>query len=154
VEQAALNDERPITETFAPIQSGEQIVPIIDSLVNDVEGTYQVNIPNEGHIVKGFPEDLVIECQGVVSGAGIRGVAARSFPTKLMAGAMIPRWHEAELMVDALRTGDRDLVLLYLLQDGRTRDLEQAEALVDEWLADPRNDRLQRLFRTARRPSS
>lgn len=154
VEQAALNEERPITETFKPVQSGEQIVPIIDSLVNDVERTYQVNVPNEGHIVKGFPEDLVIECQGVVSSAGIRGVMARPFPSKLMAGAMIPRWHEAELMVEALRTGDRDLVLLYLLQDGRTRGLEQAEALVNEWLADPRNERLQRLFRVSSKSSS
>jgi alpha-galactosidase/6-phospho-beta-glucosidase family protein len=59
---------------------------------------------------------------------------------------MIPRWHEAGLVVEALRSGDRDLVLLYLLQDQRTRSLEQAEALLDEWLADPRNERMARLF--------
>jgi alpha-galactosidase/6-phospho-beta-glucosidase family protein len=63
-----------------------------------------------------------------------------------MAGAMIPRWHRAELMVNALRTGDRDLLLLYLLQDHRTRSLEQAEAFLDEWLTDPRNERMAQLF--------
>jgi alpha-galactosidase len=146
VEQAAKNKRKPIRETFEPVQSDEQIVPIMDSLVNDVERMFQVNVPNRGHIIQGFPEDLVIECQGVVSGAGIRAVAAPPFPPKLMAGAMIPRWHEAELVVEALRSGDRDLVLLYLLQDQRTRSLGQAEALLDEWLADPRNERMARLF--------
>jgi alpha-galactosidase len=146
VEQAALDESKPVTDTFPPVQSGEQIVPIIDSLVNDVERLFQVNIPNHGQIIPGFPADLVIECQGVVSGAGIRGISAPLFPPKLMAGAMIPRWHEAELMVQALRTGDRDLLLLDLLQDHRTHSLEQAEALLDEWLGDPRNKDLARLF--------
>jgi alpha-galactosidase len=146
VQEVALDEDTPVSETFKPVQSNEQIVPIIDSLVNDSERLFQVNIPNEGQIVKGFPEDLVIEGQGVVSGAGIRGVCAPPFPPKLMAGAMIPCWHRAELMVQALRTGDPDLVLLYLLNDHRTRSLEQAEALLDAWLADERNGRIARIF--------
>lgn len=146
VEHVALDESRAVTETFKPVQSGEQIVPIIDSLVNDVERLFQVNIPNTGQVIRGFPEDLVIECQAVVSRAGIRGVQARPFPPKLVAGAMIPRWHRAELMVNALRTGDRDMLLLYLLNDQRTRSLEQAEALLDEWFADPRNERLAQTF--------
>jgi alpha-galactosidase len=146
LEQAVLDKDRPITETFEPKQSDEQAVPVIDSLVNDTEHLFQVNIPNRGHIIKGFPEDLVIECQGVVSGAGIRGAVALPFPPRLMAGAMVPRWHKAELMVNALRTGDRDALLLYLLEDHRTRSLGQAEALLDEWLTDGRNERMARLF--------
>ena len=146
VEKAAMDESKPIGETFKPVQSDEQIVPIIDSLVHDVERLFQVNIPNQGQIIRGFPEDLVVECQGVVSGAGIRGVSGPPFPTRLMAGAMIPRYHRAELMVGALRTGDRDLLLLYLLDDQRTRSLAQAEALLGEWLADPRNERVARIF--------
>ncbi len=49
-------------------------------------------------------------------------------------------------MVNALRTGDRDMLLLYLLEDHRTRSLEQAKALLDEWLTDPRNERMACLF--------
>jgi alpha-galactosidase len=148
LEQAVLDESRPITATFEPTQSDEQAVPVIDSLVNDTERLFQVNIPNRGQIIDGFPEDLVIECQGVVSRAGVRGVGTVPFPPKLMAGAMIPRWHKAELMVNALRAGDRDMLLLYLLADHRTRSLEQAEALLDEWLADARNENLLRLFGT------
>ncbi len=59
---------------------------------------------------------------------------------------MIPRWQKAELMVEALRTQDRGLLLHYLLQDHRTRSLEQAEGLLDEWLAHPHNEPLARLF--------
>ena len=48
-------------------------------------------------------------------------------------------------MVNALRAGDRDVLLLYLLYDQRTRSLEQAEGLLAEWLADPRSERVARL---------
>lgn len=146
VERAALDASKPITDTFPPVQSDEQIVPIINALVNDVRGIYQVNIPNRGPILQGFPEDLVVECQGVVDASGIRGIAVPPLPRKLMAGAMIPRWKRAELFVEALRSRDRDLLLLYLLEDPRTRSLAQAELLLEEWLADPRNERVIRLL--------
>ncbi|MBI1922847.1 hypothetical protein HYR99_01215 [Candidatus Poribacteria bacterium] len=97
-------------------------------------------------IIKGFPEDLVVECQGVVNGSGLRGVTVLPLPRKLMLGVMIPRWRKAELLVEALRSRNRDLLLHYLLEDQRTRSLEQAEGLLDEWLADPRNERIAGLF--------
>jgi alpha-galactosidase/6-phospho-beta-glucosidase family protein len=148
VEEAAQDLSTPITMTFPPVQSNEQIVPIINALVNDIEGVFQVNIPNAGPILQGFPENLVVECQGIVNGSGIHGVRVPSLPRKLMAAAMIPRWHGAELMVEALRSGDRDLLLHYLLADQRTQSVEQAEALLNEWFADPRNERLARTFST------
>ena len=146
VEDVAMDSGRPVTDTFPPKRSDEQIVPIIDSLVNDVEALYQVNIPNEGQLLKGFPEDVVVEVQGVVNGAGIRGVSAPPLPRKLMATTMIPRWSEAEMFVEALSSGDPDIMLHALLADPRTRSMDQARALLDEWLADPRNGRLTRLF--------
>jgi alpha-galactosidase len=146
VERVAVDEMKPISATFKPVQSDEQIVPIINALVNDVQGIYQVNIPNQGCLIKGFPEDLVVECQGVVNGAGIHGVSAPAFTPRLMAGAMIPRWHKAELMVKALQTRDRNLILLELLEDHRTRDLETAEALLGEWFADARNAHVAQWF--------
>jgi alpha-galactosidase len=147
VESLALDESRPVTETIKPVQSDEQIVPIVNALVNDIPGLYQVNIPNRGPLLPGFPEDLVVECQGVVSGAGIRGVAVPPLPPRLMAGAMLPRWKDAEIFLQALQTGERELLLLDLLEDHRTRNLANAEALIDEWLVDPRNERIARLFK-------
>ena len=147
IENVALDESHPVSNTFKPKQSDEQIVPIINCLVNDVTGIFQVNIPNQGQIIQGFPENLVIECQGVVNGSGIHGVHCPPMPPRIQAGAMIPRWHRAEMEVEALRTGDRNLLLTYLLYDQRTRSLEQAEALLEEWLCDPRNESMARLFR-------
>lgn len=146
IEQAALDESRPITDTFEPKQSDEQIVPIINSIVNDQEGVYQVNIPNAGPIIAGFPEDLVVECRGVVNGSGVYGVTVPALPRKLMTSIMVPRWHKAELFIEALIEGDRGLLLLYLLDDPRTRTLEQAETLIDEWLDDSRNQKIAQIF--------
>ncbi|MDB5083139.1 MAG: Alpha-glucosidase, partial [Bacilli bacterium] len=146
IEQAALVENLRVTDIFKPVQSPEQIVPIINSLVNDSEGTYQVNIPNKGPIIKGFPEDLVIECQGIVSGAGIRGVGVCDLPRKTVVNVMIERWRQAEAKIEALRSGDRDTLLVALLEDQRTCSLQQAETILDEWLADPRNERLALIF--------
>lgn len=139
VEAAATAPTVAATDLFAPVQSDEQIVPIIHALVNDEPGLFQVNIPNQGAVLPGFPEDLVIECQGLVDGGGIRGIQIPPLPPKLVVSAMIPRWQRAELVVEALRQGDRDLLLHYLLVDPRTQSLAQAESLIDAWLSDKRN---------------
>ncbi len=158
VERAALDSTRPITDEFPAKKTDEQIVPIINSIVHDQPALYQVNIPNTGQILPGFPEDLVIECQAVGSAAGIRGIAAPPMPPRVFTGAMIPRWQRAELVVESFRQGDPQLLLAYLLYDQRTKSLEQAEGLIDEWLADPRNRRVARQFgrgpRPARRPAA
>jgi alpha-galactosidase len=146
VEQAALDESQPISATFKPEQSDEQIVPIINALVNDVPGIYQVNIPNRGHLIQGFPEDVVVEVQGVVNGAGIHGVAVPPLPRKLAAAAMIPRWQRAETYVEAIRAHDPQALLLYLLEDHRTCSLEQAEGYLRAWFADPRNPHLAEWF--------
>ncbi|WP_165972248.1 alpha-glucosidase/alpha-galactosidase [Paenibacillus piri] len=146
IEQAVTDESKPVTGIFPPVQSKEQIVPIIHALVNDTEGMFQVNIPNRGGIVKGFPDNLVVECQGVVSGAGIRGLNQPPLPAKLMAGAMIPRWSQAECMIEAMRLCDYGLLLSCLLMDHRTRSLQQAEQYLQEWFADPRNASLARAF--------
>ncbi len=81
-----------------------------------------------------------------MDGGGIRGVAVPPLPKKLIVSAMIPRWQRAELVVEALRQADYDLLLHYLLIDPRTQMLEQAESLLNEWLADSRNARVAHLF--------
>jgi hypothetical protein len=55
---------------------------------------------------------------------------------------MIPRWREAEQVVECMRQQNYNLLLLYILGDQRTRSLDQAEALLNTWLNDPHNVRL------------
>jgi alpha-galactosidase len=140
IKDTVTNEAGKVTDVFKPIQSDEQIVPIINALVNDVPGIYQVNIPNRGHIIAGFPEDLVIECRGVVDGKGICGIMEPALPEMIQAGVMIPRWAEAESRILAIKTGKYDAFKSMLLQDRRTKAPAQAEALLHEWLSDPRNE--------------
>ena len=139
IEKAIHDTVTPITRTFTPEQSPEQVVPIIDSLVNDIPRTFLVNIPNHGPIIKGYPEDLVVECQGLVNGSGIHGITVPDLPRKLVAEIMNPHWCRAEMAVEAVKTGDRNILLSYLLSNPQTKSLEQAERLIDAWLAEPQN---------------
>ena len=71
---------------------------------------------------------------------------AGPFPAKLVAGAMIPSWQRAELMGTTQQTGNAGMLLLYLLQDQRTRSLDQAAALIAEWHVEPRDTLIARRF--------
>jgi len=127
------------TDIFKPEPSSEQIVPIINSMLNDKPAVYQVNIPNRGGIIHGFPEDLVIECRGVVTGGGVSGLMEPPLPEKIMSGVMIPRWADAESLIHAAKSRTYDAFLAFILQDRKTHSIEQAEAFLKEWLKDPRN---------------
>ena len=125
-------------QVFEPVQSDEQIVPIIESLECDIKRIFQVNIPNCGQLVEGFPEDVVVECEGVVSGAGINGVHMGRLPDRVMAKAMYPRFAQCELLCQAAK-GDIEALRCSLLMNHQAKSLAQVDALIDRWLKDPRN---------------
>ncbi|MDR2303836.1 MAG: hypothetical protein LBE10_04545 [Treponema sp.] len=139
IEKAVDDPAIKATDIFEPVQSGEQIVPIINSMLNDKPAVYQVNIPNRGGIIHGFPEDLVIECRGLVSGGGISGLMENPLPASIISGVMIPRRAEAESIIYAAKECSYNAFLALILQDRRTREFEQAEAFLNEWLNDSRN---------------
>jgi len=146
VEDAVLSNGKA-TDVFKPVQSGEQIVPIINALTNDVEGVYQVNIPNTGRLLDEFPKDVVVEGPGIVNGAGVFGIKARPLPVSVVVGAMIPRWREAEQLVECIRQRNLNILKLLLLGDARSRSLDQVESLLDEWLSDPHNTAMANYFK-------
>lgn len=139
VREAAERPDRKVSEFFPPVRSDEQIVPIINALVHDERGIYQVNVPNTFGQLPGFPADIVVECEAEVSGAGVRPIGANRLPSRVMAGAMYPRYAEAEMMVEAVRTGKYEAFKLALLTDHRSQSEEQVDALLKEWINDPRN---------------
>ncbi|HID91322.1 TPA: alpha-glucosidase/alpha-galactosidase, partial [Candidatus Bathyarchaeota archaeon] len=65
--EVAADPSISLTKEFPPVKSEEAHVPIIDAIVNDREGIFQVNIPNDGAI-SGIPDDVVVEIPAVVSG--------------------------------------------------------------------------------------
>ena len=147
IETAAYDTNIRATDIFTPEQGDEQIVPIINAMTNDIPGIFQVNIPNKGHLIEGFPEDLVVEVEALVNGSGIHGIKMPALPVTVFAGAMIPRWREAEQVVGCMQYQSYNLLLQFIMNDPRTNSKEQAEAMLAEWLSSPYNTRLSDYFK-------
>jgi len=65
--------------------SGERAIPIIEAIIED-SNSYEiaVNIPNDG-IIENLPNDLIIECSGIVNKEGIRGIKLGNIPKGIAA---------------------------------------------------------------------
>jgi alpha-galactosidase len=109
----------------------EQIVPIMDGLVNNNEGYFQVNVPNRGAL-EGIPDDVVVEVPAIVNQKGIQPVHVGSLPPKVMVEQILPDWLETERELLAFKTGDRSILLHGVLQHHQTRSYDQAVAVLDE----------------------
>ncbi|MER3405453.1 MAG: hypothetical protein C4289_10120 [Chloroflexota bacterium] len=141
-----------VTDALPPVRTREIQVPIIDAIANDRPGIFQVNVPNNSAI-EGIADDVVVEGKALVDGAGIRLLHVGRLPAKLMHMVLLPRILKMEKELLAFVTGDRDVLVSCVLEDHRTRSLEQAEAVVDAMLALPWNANLAQRFSRPRRRS-
>jgi alpha-galactosidase len=141
-----------VTQEFPPTPTTEQQVPIIDALVNNHPGEYQVNVPNRGAIA-GIADDVVVEVPALISGWGIQPIQVTPLPRRIMLHAILPKILEMERTLEVYQAGDKRTMLSALLWDHRTRSLEQAEGLLEEVLDLPFNrDLAARVGHVARNP--
>ncbi len=142
-----------MTEVIKPERTREIQVPIIDAIANDSPGIFQVNVPNHGAI-KGIADGVVVEGKALVDASGAKLLQVGKLPDKLMHLVLGPRVAKAERELAAFVTGDYDLLVgTLLIDDHRTRSLEQAERYVDAMLALPWNEDLRlRFSKPQRRP--
>jgi len=114
--------------------SGELAAPLIDAVVTGTPRHLPVNLPNTGQVA-GIPDGAVVECIGVVDGAGVRPRDVAS-PGRL--GEHLRRIVTAqELTVEAAISGDRGTVIEAMLADPVAGMLpwEHVTAMTDELLA-------------------
>lgn len=130
-----------VSKEFPPEASGEQHVPIIDALVNDNRGCFQVNVPNGGAL-EGFGGDVVVEVPGIVSARGVQAVKVGKLPRRLTLHILRTLVMPMEQGLEAFLTRDKMALLDRILLDHRTRSYEQAQRLVDAILALPFNEDL------------
>jgi alpha-galactosidase len=123
-----------LTETFGSEKTREQQVPIIDGLVNNNQGQFQVNIPNRGALA-GVPDDVVVEVPAIVNQKGIQAIHVGALPPKIMLECILPEWLDMERDMLAFKTGDRSMLLWNALESHQTRSYDQAAAVLDELLA-------------------
>jgi alpha-galactosidase len=132
--EAAYDPEiRPI-ELFGDQMTREQHIPIIDGLVNDHEGQFQVNVPNNGAL-GGLPDVVVVEVPAVVNKKGIQPLCVGSLPPKIMLEQIYPDWLRMEQTLEALKSGDKSMLLWGILSSHQTRSYDQALQMLEALLA-------------------
>jgi len=123
-----------LVESLGGEKTQEQQVPIIDGLVNNNEGQFQVNVPNYGALA-GVPDDVVVEVPAIVNKKGIQPVRVEPLPEKIMYTHILPEWLDMERNLLAYHTGDRSLLLWEALQAGQTNSYDQATAAFEDLMA-------------------
>ena len=116
----------------------EEHIPFIDSIANGIERNLMLNVPNNGSIA-GIPDDILVEIPVICNAAGIRNVQMGSLPPRLMNNIILPRLSGALNIMEAYENHDRELLVLWLCNDPRTRSYKQAKDLIDTLLAQPWN---------------
>ena len=114
--------------------TGEQIVPIMDALVNNHEGEFQVNVPIRGAL-EGIPDNVVVEVAALVNQKGIQPLCVGALPPKVMLEHILPEWLTMERQLEAFETGDRSMLLWSVLDGHQTRSYDQAVAVLEDLMA-------------------
>jgi alpha-galactosidase len=130
IRRAVADEETPITKTIPLVHSGENHVPLIESLVTGTERVIQVNLPNNGAIA-GLPDDVVVEGKGLVQNGRVQLLNVGPLPGPLMHKIILPRWVLLEQTMWALRRHDYGMLREMVMEDHRTKSPEQADGLLD-----------------------
>ncbi len=144
--ELANNPKASLVEAFGATKTREQQVPIIDGLVNDHEGQFQVNVPNHGAL-EGLPDDVVVEVPALVNKKGIQPIHVGSLPRKVMLEHIMPDWLDMERSLLAFKTGDRSMLLWNVLDSHQTRSYDQAVAVLEDLLAMGGNEEMAAYFK-------
>jgi alpha-galactosidase len=146
IAQLAQDPKASLIAALGQTKTREQQVPIIDGLVNDNEGQFQVNIPNYGAL-PGVPDDVVVEVPAIVNKKGIQPIRVPPLPPKIMLTQILPHVLSMERTLLALKTRDRSLLLWNLLDAKGTRSYAQAEAVLEAILDQPYNQGMDEYYR-------
>jgi alpha-galactosidase len=130
MKEAAYNsDIRPV-DMFGSKKTSEQHVPIIDGLVNNNEGQFQVNVRNDGAL-PGVPDDVAVEVPAIVNIKGIQPLRVQPLPRKVLLECIYPDWLGMERTLEALKSGDKSMLLYGILESHQTRSYEQAVEVLE-----------------------
>ena len=136
-----------VSEAFPVEASGEQTVPLIESIACDVPRRVQVNVMNRGSLVPGIPSNFEVEVPALVDGKGVRGLEVSGLPRPVLAYALRDRVAPVEAELEAYESGSRELLVELVMMDPWTRSREQAERLVERILKLPYHEEMRKHYR-------
>lgn len=140
----------PSSDLFSivpPEPSGETIIPLIDSIANDIPRVLIVNTLNRGSYVPGLPQDFAVEIPALVSARGIEGIQTNPLPKTILAHALHDRVAPVETEIEAYENGDYESLLQLILMDPWTRSEAQARSLIDDILNLPYHTEMKEHYR-------
>jgi alpha-galactosidase len=105
-----------------------------------------LNVPNNGSI-EGLPDDVMVEIPVKVDGKGITNEKIGKLPPKVMIHVMMPRWQRMECVLQSFKDGDRQSLILGLMEDPRTETYDQAKGVVEDLLSQDWNSQLKEHYR-------
>jgi alpha-galactosidase len=141
----ANDPQASLVDSLGAERTREQQVPIIDALVNNNEGYFQVNVPNNGALA-GIPDDVVVELPALINKKGIQTLNVGSLPQKVMLEHVLPEWLEMERGLYAFKTGDQSSLLWATLQAPQTRHYDQAVAVLEDIMGMEGHEELNAFF--------
>lgn len=111
--------------------SGEGAIPIIEGILKD-DNRYEtaVNIPNDG-IIENLPQDLILECPGIVNKEGVHGVKWGTLPKNIAAILRIEATVQ-DLCVDAILNKSKEQAITALAVDPNVGSFEMADKIFNE----------------------
>jgi len=140
IRKASQDPSARMTDLFRKTRTREQQVPIIDALTNNVEGQFQVNVPNNA--IDGIDADVVVEVPAIINGKGIQPLNVGRLPKKIMLEQLLPTILRMEQGLEAYRTGDRSMLQWSVLENGQTKTYEQAYEALEDLLSQAGNEDL------------
>ena len=128
-----VNGKYPKKGILMKSKSGERGIPIIEEIIED-KRTHEiaVNISNDG-IIENLPQDLVLECSGIVDKDGIHGIKLGNIPKNIAALLRI----EASIQdacVEAVLKESKDLAIACMAMDVNCGSFEMAENIYNEMI--------------------
>lgn len=130
MKEAAYDEKvRPI-DLFGDKMTHEQHIPIMNGLVNNVEGQFQVNVPNHG-VLPGIPDDVAVEVPAIVNKKGIQPVRVPPLPKKIMLECIYPDWLSMERTLEAVLSGDKSMMLHGVLEAKETKSYEHGVEVLE-----------------------
>jgi alpha-galactosidase len=143
--RAAHDEEVKLTQVLPPTHSKDQFAPMINALANDRQGTFQVNVMNDG-LIPEIADDVAVEVSALVNASGVQPIRPMRLGRKLMNHVLVPKILEMELNLEVFQSGDPLAWLHQILMDHRTRTPEQAAAALEAVLNLPWNQPLRERF--------
>jgi alpha-galactosidase len=144
--QVSLDPNADLTAYLKPEFSGEQIVPVIESLACDLPRTFYINILNSGGYLPGVPTDVAVEVPVLASKRGLQGIQTAGLPPLVLQYLIRDRVVPWEIELAAYNRKSRNLLVELVGMDPWTRSMQQARQFVDEILNMPFHEEMRKYY--------